>query len=226
MVGVHIGELAVDEQDDLVLAALLPLADVRGDDPLGLLAQARVAVHLRKEKTVMDLVEWLPSPLLHTGFTICPTGGSNRKRQASLSEQKKLSARKDEHKKESSKKYVMQRSKQYGHKTLVSPSPLWDGPRTKKMPFLPLSLGFLGISVPLTLSSPSLTVFCSSSVTIPTTFVAGSLSALICFLATTSKACPGVNSPMRTPGLSRKWKRRRKMKGKIENRRRGGTESG
>lgn len=47
MVGVHVGEFRVDEEADLVLAALLLLADVRGDDALSLLAQARVAVHLR-----------------------------------------------------------------------------------------------------------------------------------------------------------------------------------
>ncbi len=55
-----------------------------------------------------------------------------------------------------------------------------------------------------TLSSASLKVFCSSSVTSPTTLHAGSLRALICFLATTSKACPGVNSPILTPAVGQK----------------------
>ena len=47
VVGVHVGELAVDEEADLVLAPLLLLPNVSGHDALGLLTEARVAVHLR-----------------------------------------------------------------------------------------------------------------------------------------------------------------------------------
>ena len=49
MIGVHVGELGVDEETDLVLALLLLLPDVRCDDPLGLLAESGVAVHLRRQ---------------------------------------------------------------------------------------------------------------------------------------------------------------------------------
>ena len=48
MVGVHVGELAVDEEADLVLAPLLLLPDVGGHDALGLLTEARVAIHLNE----------------------------------------------------------------------------------------------------------------------------------------------------------------------------------
>ena len=47
MVGVHVGELTVDEHHDLVLALALLLPDVGRDDPLGLLLQSRIPVHLR-----------------------------------------------------------------------------------------------------------------------------------------------------------------------------------
>ena len=55
-----------------------------------------------------------------------------------------------------------------------------------------------------TLSNPSLAIFWSSSVTNSVTFDAGCLSCSICFRATTSKACPGVKRPIRTP-----WSRQR-----------------
>ena len=47
MVGVHVGELTVYEHHDLILALGLLLPDVGRDDPLGLLLQPRVAVHLQ-----------------------------------------------------------------------------------------------------------------------------------------------------------------------------------
>ena len=46
MVGVHVRELTVNKHHDLVLALLLLLPDVGGDDPLGLLSQARIPLHL------------------------------------------------------------------------------------------------------------------------------------------------------------------------------------
>ena len=50
MVRVHVGQLAVDQEADLVLALLLLLPDVGGDDPLRLLAESRVAIHLADVK--------------------------------------------------------------------------------------------------------------------------------------------------------------------------------
>ena len=46
MVGVHVCQLGVDEETDLVLGLLLLLSDVRCDDPLGLFAKAGITVHL------------------------------------------------------------------------------------------------------------------------------------------------------------------------------------
>ena len=46
MVGVHVGKLAVYQHHDLVLARLLLLTDVGGDDSLGLFSQAGIALHL------------------------------------------------------------------------------------------------------------------------------------------------------------------------------------
>ena len=46
MVGVHVGELTVYEHHDLVLALGLLLPDVGRDDPLGLLLQSRIPIHL------------------------------------------------------------------------------------------------------------------------------------------------------------------------------------
>ena len=46
VVGVHVGELAVNQHDDLVLAGLLLLADVGSDDTLSLLSQKGIAIHL------------------------------------------------------------------------------------------------------------------------------------------------------------------------------------
>lgn len=50
MVGVHISQLTIDKHQNLVFASLLLLADVGGDDALGFLSQARIAVHLRNKK--------------------------------------------------------------------------------------------------------------------------------------------------------------------------------
>ena len=50
VVGVHVGQLAVYQHHDLVLALGLLLPDVGGDDPLHLLPQPRVAVHLREAR--------------------------------------------------------------------------------------------------------------------------------------------------------------------------------
>lgn len=58
MVGVHVGELAVDEQHELVLALLLAGAHVRHDDPLRLLAQARVPGHLCTTQKLANSLEW------------------------------------------------------------------------------------------------------------------------------------------------------------------------
>ena len=50
MVGVHVGQLTVNEHHDLILALGLLLPDVGRDDPLCLLLQPRVSVHLRQRK--------------------------------------------------------------------------------------------------------------------------------------------------------------------------------
>ena len=47
MVGVHVGQLVVNQHHDLVLAGGLLLPDVGRDDPLGLLPQSGVSVHLQ-----------------------------------------------------------------------------------------------------------------------------------------------------------------------------------
>ena len=47
MVGVHVGQLTVNQHHDLVLAGGLLLPDVGRDDPLGLLPQSGVSVHLQ-----------------------------------------------------------------------------------------------------------------------------------------------------------------------------------
>ena len=46
VVGVHVSQLAINQHHDLVLAGGLLLPDVGGDDPLGLLPQSGVSVHL------------------------------------------------------------------------------------------------------------------------------------------------------------------------------------
>ena len=48
VVGVHVSQLAVNQHHDLVLAGRLLLPDVGGDDPLSLLSQSGVSVHLWK----------------------------------------------------------------------------------------------------------------------------------------------------------------------------------
>ena len=53
MVGVHVGELTVYEHHDLILALGLLLPDVGRDDPLGLLLQPWVAVHLTDKKKLL-----------------------------------------------------------------------------------------------------------------------------------------------------------------------------
>ena len=47
VVGVHVGQLTVNQHHDLVLAGGLLLPDVGRDDPLGLLPQSGVSVHLQ-----------------------------------------------------------------------------------------------------------------------------------------------------------------------------------
>ena len=47
MVGVHVGQLTVNQHHDLVLAGGLLLPDVGRDDPLRLLPQSGVSVHLQ-----------------------------------------------------------------------------------------------------------------------------------------------------------------------------------
>ena len=49
MVGVHVGQLTIDKHHDLVLAGLLLLPDVGGDDPLRLLSKTRISLHLREK---------------------------------------------------------------------------------------------------------------------------------------------------------------------------------
>ena len=56
MVGVHVGELGVDEEADLVLAAGLLLADVGRHNPLGLLAEAGIAIHLPNSEKLISLI--------------------------------------------------------------------------------------------------------------------------------------------------------------------------
>ena len=53
MVGVHVGELTVYEHHDLILALGLLLPDVGRDDPLGLLLQSRIPIHLRGRKVLV-----------------------------------------------------------------------------------------------------------------------------------------------------------------------------
>ena len=53
MVCVHVCKLAVNEHHDLILALGFLLPDVRGDDPLGLLLQPWVAVHLTDKKKLL-----------------------------------------------------------------------------------------------------------------------------------------------------------------------------
>ena len=46
VVGVHVGQLAVVEEENVFLAELLPLPNVCGDDALSLFLQTRVPRHL------------------------------------------------------------------------------------------------------------------------------------------------------------------------------------
>ena len=48
VVGVHVGQLAINQHHDLVFAGGLLLPDVGGDDPLSFLPQSGVSVHLWK----------------------------------------------------------------------------------------------------------------------------------------------------------------------------------
>ncbi len=55
VVGIHVRQLAVDEETDLVLAPLFLLPYVSGDDPLGLFAETGVAVHLRRRREFQSI---------------------------------------------------------------------------------------------------------------------------------------------------------------------------
>lgn len=55
MIGVHVGELGVDEEADLVLAILLLLPNVSRDNSLSLLTKARVALHLKSRRKLEEL---------------------------------------------------------------------------------------------------------------------------------------------------------------------------
>ena len=59
MVGVHVGQLVVNQHHDLVLALGLLLPDVGGDDPLGLLFQSWIAVHLMVKSLSISLYDGL-----------------------------------------------------------------------------------------------------------------------------------------------------------------------
>jgi len=50
MIGVHIGQLKVNKQQDLFLAAMLALAHMCCDNTFGLLTQTWVSTHLFKDK--------------------------------------------------------------------------------------------------------------------------------------------------------------------------------
>lgn len=59
MVGVHVRQLAVNQHHDLILALGLLLPDVGRDDPLGLLLQPRVAVHLQtSSRQISKVLNW------------------------------------------------------------------------------------------------------------------------------------------------------------------------
>lgn len=45
MVGVHVSQLVVNHQNQLLFALLLALSNVSGDDSFGFLAQSRIAIH-------------------------------------------------------------------------------------------------------------------------------------------------------------------------------------
>ena len=58
MVGVHVCQLTVYQHHDLILALLLLLPDVGSDDPLSLLFQQRITVHLSRELELIKLPQF------------------------------------------------------------------------------------------------------------------------------------------------------------------------
>ena len=52
VVGIHVGQLTVNQHHDLILAGGLLLPDVGGDDPLSLLPKSGVSVHLQEKLSV------------------------------------------------------------------------------------------------------------------------------------------------------------------------------
>ena len=54
VVGVHVRQLAINQHHDLVFAGGLLLPDVGGDDPLSLLPQSGVSVHLGKREVLVS----------------------------------------------------------------------------------------------------------------------------------------------------------------------------
>ena len=54
MVGVHVSQLTVDEHHDLVLAGLLLLPYVGGDDSLSLFSKTRITLHLIMKAKLTD----------------------------------------------------------------------------------------------------------------------------------------------------------------------------
>lgn len=47
MVGIHVSQLAIDQDNQLLLAELLALADLGADYALGLFSEARISIHLK-----------------------------------------------------------------------------------------------------------------------------------------------------------------------------------
>ena len=57
MISVHVSQLEVNKQHDLLLAGLLLLPDVSGDDSLSLFSQTGVALHLEINIKVFIVTE-------------------------------------------------------------------------------------------------------------------------------------------------------------------------
>lgn len=49
VIGIHVSQLKINKQQDLLLAALFPLTHMCGNDALGFLPQAWIATHLSKQ---------------------------------------------------------------------------------------------------------------------------------------------------------------------------------
>ena len=63
MVGVHVSQLALVEENDLILASLLTLANLCGDDTLGFFTKSRITVHLFvQEIEVVNIKSLNPNP--------------------------------------------------------------------------------------------------------------------------------------------------------------------